>query len=623
MGPTISTSGKPRKSLDIYNPEVLAEIRDWMIAVEKSFIFVWCDASIGTQNNGADQKNTIMQLAQLVNKNGQLVHTFNELHTCREFIAHVNNVCLIISGSLGQEFVPMIHNFEQIHSIYIFCFNKAKHELWAAPYPKVRGVFTNIQTICESLKSYIISRTLSDCDRIEFDLISSEINSPTIDKHELCLIYAKLSKIILLNMNSSDHGHRDMINYCRNEYTSDYQIQLINDFERNYSQHNSIWWYTKNCFFQGIINRALRSHDLYVLCSMHRFIKDMDSKLVQLHGKQRTSSTEPLNLYFAQILSNDDFQNLKENRGGLMCINQFISANSEQGIGMMFLKQQNSSTLNGNKIRVLFQIHIDPTIQPNVAYANIGSTSEFVHEKEYLISLSSIYRVNKFEKLFDISSGWLIQLTLIGRNDLQYNNLTNYIQEEQLNEEINLQELGYKIQNRLHLFKSANQLFKLALEQNKQEFRAIILHYNMAIIQDALDEYGKSLDEYRCVLNIARDFIPTCHQKDDLCLVPLYSNMALTYIKKELFSHALEHAFRALRIVLSVQTDTVLIKELESSCYFNLGSIHDQNGKFFEARNFYEHALRIRQEYLPLGHPDVTVLQRLISLLSPTKSDSD
>ena len=611
-----------RRSLDISNSLVVADIREWMIAVEKSLIFVWCDASIGTQTHDDDQKNTILQLAQLVNKNGQLVHTFNDLHTCQEFITHVNNVCLITSGSLGEQFVPLIHNLSQIHSIYIFCFNKQKHELWAKNYAKVRDVCTDIRSICESLKTYIISQTSADYDRTEFDIISSEIKSPTIDKHELPLIYAKLSKIILLNMDSSDHGKQDMINYLQDEYTSDYQIQLINDFERNYSRHNPIWWYTRNCFFQGIINRALRSHDLYALCSMHRFIKDMDSKLVQLHTKQKATN-ESLTLYFAQFLLKKDFQHIQDNHEGLMCINQFISVNSERSIAVMFLKQQNSSTINGNKIRVLFQIHINRTIQSNVSYANIASVSEFVHEKEYLISFSSIFRINKVEKLHEIPSAWLIQLTLIERNDLQYNNLTQYIQAEQLDEEINLPELGYKIKNILYPFKSANTLFKHALDHKKQEFRAIMLHYNMAVIYDALSEYEKSLDEYRCALNIARDSIPTCHQKDDLCLVPLYSNMALAYEKKEVFSCAYEHAFRALQIVLNSPNDSILLKELESSCYCNLGSIHDQHGKFISARNFYGHALKIRQEYLPLGHPDITVLQNLITLLSAKTSESD
>jgi tetratricopeptide (TPR) repeat protein len=139
----------------------------------------------------------------------------------------------------------------------------------------------------------------------------------------------------------------------------------------------------------------------------------------------------------------------------------------------------------------------------------------------------------------------------------------------------------------------------------------------MAIIYDALGKYEKSLNEYHNVINLARDIIPSCYQKDDLCLVPIYANMGLTYQQeKNKFTYALRNAFRALGIVSNIEINSNLKREIESSCCYCLGSIHDQEGKFSDAKIFYQKALTIRQEYLPLGHPDITHLQRLITLLS-------
>ena len=72
--------------------------------------------------------------------------------------------------------------------------------------------------------------------------------------------------------------------------------------------------------------------------------------------------------------------------------------------------------------------------------------------------------------------------------------------------------------------------------------------------------------------------------------------------------------------------DSNLKRELLAACHQTMGSIHEQDGKRREARSFYEQALTIRQEYLPLGHPDITVLQRNITLLvskrsGPTRTD--
>ena len=608
--PSKSTS-RPMNNLE----EIDLSDELWLEYMQKYFMFVWCDPSISSAGKESDTQYTIKNLADIVNKTGQLVHTFDEISACRKFISEVNNVVLITSGTLGEQLVPLVHNLDQIHSIYVFCFHTVQHERWAKHYKKVRGVNADITQVCDSIKSYISSHSLIDFDRIEFDLI----NAPTIDKHELCLTYSRLTRLILLNMNSTDHGKRDMINYCRSEYDSAHQILLINDLELKYSEHDPIWWYTRNPFLQGIVNRALRTRDLYVLTSMHRFIKDLDYQLRQLHDNDRDTHGS-FDLYFGQVLSKSDFQRLDSNQGGLICINQFLSANTERGIALMFLKQSSSNPMNKSDTRILFQIHIDPTIPSDVTYAKSGAISQFVHEDEYLISMFSVFRINKIERLIDIPSGYCVQLILVNRNDVQYQNLVQSIHEEQFDREINLVECGRLIKDRLHIFKSSNKLFRQVLLKQKQDFRTILLHYNMAMIYDTLTDYDKSMREYHIVLEIVREVVPSCRQKDDVCLVPVFANMALTYQKEQKnFSNAIVSAFRALRIVSQGQMTISLKRELESSCYYCLGLIHDHAGKLDEARNFYENALRIRQDYLPLGHNDLTDLQRRITLLSSDK----
>ncbi|CAF3933578.1 unnamed protein product, partial [Rotaria sp. Silwood1] len=87
-----------------------------------------------------------------------------------------------------------------------------------------------------------------------------------------------------------------------------------------------------------------------------------------------------------------------------MCINQFVSANSELSIAVTHIEQQKKLISNGNINRVVFQVHIDRTKETNVPYANIGSNSQFVHEKEYLISMFSVYHIDKIEKLLGVPS---------------------------------------------------------------------------------------------------------------------------------------------------------------------------------------------------------------------------
>ena len=424
---------------------------NWLEAVDNSFVYVWCDASIGTQKNVDDANNTLKSIASFVNPKRQLVHTFNELGACEDFIMHVNNVCLIISGTFGEELIPKIHNAEQLHSVYIFCMDKPKHEAWAVHYRKVRDVRTNIRDICKSLKKYISSPAIIDYDRIDFDIVSTEAYSAEAKQLDLDLVYSILADTLLLEMN---HGKQDMVNYCRNEYSSDCQIHLIDDFEKNYSQFSPIWWYTKSYFFQGMINRALRTRDLYVLCSLQRLLKDLNIELTRLQEKQKKTNG-PLDLYFVQMLTVTDLYRLRASYGQLMCINQFISANPDKTIAIVFMKHQ---ALKPDKVRILFHIHIDRTLSSIVPYANIGSNSDFVHENEHLISMFGYYRVGKVEQVTDFESTWLVNLTLIGKDDYQYMQLKHH----QL-ENMHLVDSDQTIKDRICRFKSANKLFRQAL----------------------------------------------------------------------------------------------------------------------------------------------------------------
>jgi tetratricopeptide (TPR) repeat protein len=349
---------------------------------------------------------------------------------------------------------------------------------------------------------------------------------------------------------------------------------------------------------------------------MNPFIKDLDNKLTELYQQQIGSAPKILDLYFSQSISIHDFEKLKLNKGGLMCINHFLFANTEKTIALMFIEHQTSTSVNSNNIDVLFEISISKTIKPNVSYGNIGTISEFVHEKEYLLSMSSIFRIEKIEQLNEIPSIWSIHLTLIDKNDSQLINLTQIINTEYLYNGNDLSELGFDITNKLYQFKSTRKLFEQVLNCRSKQIRPILLHYNMGIICDCLNEYDKALDEYKEARNLTRASVPNGQQKDSICLVPLYSNTGLIYQQINRYNHAFDHAFRTLNILSNDGANSIFKKELSASSHFNLGLILDLQGKIHEAKIHYEQALKHRREYLPNNHPDITDLQETIASLS-------
>lgn len=592
----------------------------WADHIERSIVVVWCDASIGLKSSSDDDSNTLMQLAQIVNRKRQLIHTFNEIHPCREFMRNVNNICLIISGAMGVELVPEIHHMSQIHSIYIFCMNKSKYQAWAKSYEKIRGVYTDIEEICDCLKGYFISSNSPDYEQLQFDILSKHITIPSEDKREFPLVYSVFSKMILSKMKSVEQS--DMIDYCRMEYLSQYQQHLIHEFQMNYNQHNPIWWFTRDRFLQEVINRALQVHDLYTLAMMNPFIKALDGKLADLYRRQLPTSPKPLLLYLSQSIPIDLLRKLRLNLGSLICINQFLFANTEKIIASMFLDYQSSSPPEIHYVNILFEITIPQIEQANVYYANIGGISEFVHENEYLLSMSSIYQVDKIDEYLPLPMTWTVHLTLVDRNQAQLVKLRQMIHEQYIDRHTSdLSELGSQIVERLYQFKCTRKLFEQQFNFKSRQIRPILLHYNMGIINDCLNRYDEALEEYKHAINLTRSLLPDGLHEDRICLVPLYSNIAVTYQQLNQHKHAFDHAYRTLNILCKDGANSIYKKELSASSHFHLGLILDLQSKNQEAKTHYEQALKKRTEYLPNNHPDITSLQDIIASIHSSTPD--
>ncbi|CAF1071152.1 unnamed protein product [Rotaria sordida] len=54
---------------------------------------------------------------------------------------------MIVSGQLGKEIVPSIHNLRQVMSIYVYCMNKAINEQWASRFVKVKAVVVHLDEL--------------------------------------------------------------------------------------------------------------------------------------------------------------------------------------------------------------------------------------------------------------------------------------------------------------------------------------------------------------------------------------------------------------------------------------------------------------------------------------------
>ena len=179
----------------------------------QNYLLIWVDGDTNLKNE--DRENILTQLRDVVRK----VDHCTTAAECIEFLKKMNDqkVFIISSGYLGQHLVSDIHDLAQVHTTYIFCDNKELHEGWMNEWPKVEGVFTAIEPICESLK-----KVTRECNRdtISMSFVPKRKTETISDQDSLddlppSFMYWTLFKEIILETEEDDNKSiSNLVAYC-------------------------------------------------------------------------------------------------------------------------------------------------------------------------------------------------------------------------------------------------------------------------------------------------------------------------------------------------------------------------------------------------------------------------
>ncbi|CAF3582838.1 unnamed protein product [Rotaria sp. Silwood1] len=411
-----STTSSQQKSLISSSQNmtsILSTIENFLLSrrIEQSstvenFIIIWLDASLDIHSNEQNSfKNRFQNLVHLI-------LLFNEVNQCIDFITDIKNekIFLIISGLLGRKLMPVINNFSQIDSVYIYCTNKARYEKWADEEKKIKGVFQNIEPIYDAVR-----RDIRQC---EDDLIPLSILSTTFNQKEKLnsldqlFIYTHLLKEILIDLNYKPNTKIDFINFCYLKYQNNkYQLNIIKEFQNNYNQTSSIWWYTRECFISSMLNKAFRIQDIDILIKMGFFIRDIHLEIIRLHSKLNNKQNH-LIVYRGQGITEEEFHKILDNQNGFISFNNFLITTRNKDLSILYARCARD---NHELIGILYQIEIDQTKSLFTSLDNINYYSQ--SEKEILFSTHTIFRISTIDQ---IENGlWLIQLKLTNNENEQ------------------------------------------------------------------------------------------------------------------------------------------------------------------------------------------------------------
>jgi hypothetical protein len=190
----------------------------------------------------------------------------------------------------------------------------------------------------------------------------------------------------LLRMKPVSTDKNEFLTYCKKEYANDNsQLNIIHEFEQNYSSDRALTWYTRDCFLYRLLNKALRVQNIDALYLFAFFIRDLHQQL------KRNQYSSPINIYRGQLMSKKEVQQLKNSMGQLISMNSFLSTTVDREVAIIF--SGDTGTPNNDYQPVLFEIQADPHIDGSKPFADITSFSYMNDEEEVLMMLGSIFRL--------------------------------------------------------------------------------------------------------------------------------------------------------------------------------------------------------------------------------------
>jgi len=535
---------------------------------------------LGEQNH--DSHKLIAHVRQVID----IVHIFDNIDECIDFITDRpdETVYMVTSKTYARQLLVVTENISQLKSVYIF--------------PQ-----KSIQSICDALK-----QALKDDHTNEVSINFVQSKPSTSDKNKDTLdctfMYTQILKEILLTINFDEQHFNDFLTFCRNEFKGKTrELKHVDEIQKNYRNQTPIWWYTRETFLYKILNKALRLMDIDIILQMGFFVCDLHKQIADLHAEQFVghTSSNSFVVYRGQGLSQTDFDQIKQNKGGLLAFNNFLSTSKRREIPSRFLR---SIITKRDLVPVLFVMNIDPTIK-HTPFANIRDISEKKSEEEILFSMHSVFRIGEIEIFPDDNRIWKVELIFTSDNDPVLYVLTEKVRKETRGS-TGRHRLG-SLMIQLNKLDQAEKLYELLLRETTDQDKKAHCFHQLAIVYNAQGKYEEAAKYIHKSLEINKISLST----DDENLATSYNSIGIVYDNMGQYSKALEYLHKSLEIrkrSLPVDHPQLTVS------YNNIGSVYSSMGDYLKALEYYHKSLEIRKS-LPVDHPDLATSYNNIGMV--------
>ncbi|CAM4895674.1 unnamed protein product [Rotaria socialis] len=603
----------------------------------ESFTCLWLDQSVNTTQ---DNLETQKELRQVINH----LRTFDDMDKCEQYIRQITTekVVLIVSGALGRDLVPRLHELPQFSACYVFCQDQKRNEEWANKYHKVNGVFVSRSKLVSQISKDQQSRAKLE-EGASISIITA--GSQSLEARNAIFMWFQLFIEVLLRMHHKSNDRKELLDICKKSYRGNQQeMEIIDEFEKNYKAENAVWWYTRESCFYRMMNKALRVQDFDMLFSFRFFITDIAKRIKSEHEKFiRTSDNRNIiRVYRGQMIGCDELELMKKSIGEFLSMNSFLSTSRNQSTALKFI--QCTPKTDGFP-RILFEISIDPRLQTK-AFADVSQISYFQYEDEVLIMLGALFRIEKVEETKK-EGIWIARVTLASEDDFHLKETFSYMKST-IGEDTDLDSLGeilfemgeykqaekcYKRMRDEAELVSGNAAFGLGkiytlydMDDDGLEYLEKALCTRQQLLgRDHADvgecytwigglhwkvrgDYDKALMNLKKAVEIQEATLPS----DSLALAKTYNNLGATYYFQEEYDLSLNCYRKALKIREKMLPNNH--PDIGAS-YNNIGQLYGRKENYEKALEYYEKSMGIKRKILPPTHAEIKLTENNIRIL--------
>jgi tetratricopeptide (TPR) repeat protein len=379
-----------------------------------------------------------------------------------------------------------------------------------------------------------------------------------------------------------------------------------------------------------MLNKAFLTQDISVLHKFHFFIKDLHTRLEQMHNLYKPSlASRVFTVYRGLKMTTEDFKKtIRDEINNLIAFDSFLSTSLDPNIAKQFaLDKQNPRSES-----VVFSMEIDADRMER-PFADITHWSDFKHEREVLFSIGTVFRIVDVADEKTSDGIWMVYLSTVSEKDAQLQKETQQIQITLLrffqdvldgqykvnNEEkipgsnANVASMHYKLgeyEHSLVFYKKA--LTTLRNLKSPDQLTQATYISNVAKVHMALGHDIEALGLYKEALDIRRK-ICKCN---DPSLIHTLHTIGHIYRGKGNLNAAFEQYDEALKLQLS-PLDSRLSPDFSSIAvtYICIGNIFDRQSKYPEALKSFLNALEQQQKHLQEEHPVLAFLYNNIGAM--------